>query len=210
MTALRLYSPPFTPLSLFDVLHNPAFGIIVFGGKEMRRNDSFISPGRGIEIPADPLIEWLILHILPGSGARLRLLGLLGGAWWAGHHLSRCGSAWRQKGSYPPLGKCTQASSYSHVTADKELQGQRGEMRTGQACQSSNYFTPRGNKAPASGVFASSGVLRVSVSYENFPQGRYIYTHQNFCDCFGSAISKRQCGGRWLSAAVRGAEIDTQ
>lgn len=43
MTALRLYSPPFTPLSLFDVLHNPAFGISAFGGKEMRRNDSFIS-----------------------------------------------------------------------------------------------------------------------------------------------------------------------
>lgn len=37
----------------------------------------------------------------------------------------------------------------------------------------------------------------------------YIYTHQNFCDCFGPAISKRQRGGRWLSAAVRGAETDT-
>lgn len=93
MTALRLYSPPFTPMSLFDVLHDPAFGISVFGGKEMRRNDSFIRPGCGIQIPADPLIEWLILHILPCSGARLRLLGLLGGAWRAGHHLSCCGSA---------------------------------------------------------------------------------------------------------------------
>lgn len=88
------------------------------------------------------------------------------------------------------------APSYSHVTADKELQEQWGEMRAGQACQSSNYFTPRGNKAPASGVFVSSGVLRVSVSYQNFPRGRYIYTHQNFCDCFGPAISKRQRGGR--------------
>lgn len=80
MTALGLYSPPFTPLSLFDAPHNPAFGISVFGGKEMRRNDSFISLGRGIQIPADPLIEWLILHMLRGSGARPRLLGLLGGA----------------------------------------------------------------------------------------------------------------------------------
>lgn len=71
------------------------------------------------------------------------------------------------------------APSYSHVTADKELQGQRGEMRAGQACQSSNYFTPRGNKAPASGVFVSSGVLRVSVSYQNFPRGRYIYIHSS-------------------------------
>lgn len=117
MTVLRLYSPPFTPRSLFDVLHNPAFGISVFGGKEMRRNDSFISPGRGIQIPADPLIAWLILHIVPGAGARLRLLGLLGEA-WSSSLLLRLRMTAKRKQSLRSE-NAHAAPSYSHVTADK-------------------------------------------------------------------------------------------
>lgn len=42
----------------------------------------------------------------------------------------------------------------------------------------------------ASGVFVSAGVLWVNVSHQNFAEAD-IYTHQNFCDCFGLAISKR-------------------
>lgn len=44
----------------------------------------------------------------------------------------------------------------------------------------------------ASGVcfLVSEGILWVNVSHQNFVETD-IYTHQNFSDCFGLAISKR-------------------
>lgn len=72
MAALQVGSPPSTALPVFDVLHAPAFGHSMFGERK-----SFIyQSGRGIRIPADPLIRWLILLILLGAGAGVCLLGL--------------------------------------------------------------------------------------------------------------------------------------
>lgn len=94
-STISVFSLPFTSLSVFDVLHNRAFGHAVFS--EIDERKWFIHQTRpGIQIPADLLIRWLILQILLGAGAGPRLLGLYGRTWCTGHHLSCSDSVWQQ------------------------------------------------------------------------------------------------------------------
>lgn len=72
-STMSVFSSPFTSLSVFDVLHNPAFGHTVFSETDERK--WFIHQTRpGIQIPADLLIRWLILQIFLRAGARLPTL----------------------------------------------------------------------------------------------------------------------------------------
>lgn len=60
----------------------------------------------------------------------------------------------------------------------------------------------------ASGVFVSAGVLWVNVSHQNFAEAD-IYSSKLLW-LLWTGNFKTQHGGRWLSAAVCGAEIDVQ
>lgn len=74
-STVSMFSPPFTSLSVFDVLHNPAFGHSVFWERDERK--WFIHQTRPrIQIPADLLIRRLILQIFLSAGVGLRLLEL--------------------------------------------------------------------------------------------------------------------------------------
>lgn len=201
-----VFSPPFTSLSVFDVLHNPAFGHSVFWERDERK--WFIHQTRpGIQIPADPLISWLILQIFPRCGCRAALIRAFSGARWAGHHLSRSDSAWQQ----------TQARLTSEkMCTSHHLIQMSNQIRN---CRDDSMIWRLDSPVRAVIILLRLEVwilpqvcvflfLQVNVSHQNFAEGDIHSSKLLWLLWTGNF--KTQRGGRWLSAAVRGAEIDTK
>lgn len=208
-SAVSIFSPPLTSLSVFDVLHNPAFGHSVFWERDERK--WFIHQTRpGIQIPGDLLISWLIPQLFLGAGAGLRLLRLSaehGAQVIMSPVATLCDSKHKQAS---PLKMCTShhliqmSGQIKNCSDDGMIRGLDRAVRAVIILLREEIWI-----LPQVCVFlfllAFCGWMRHIRTLL-----KQIYTHQNFCDCFGLAISKTQRRGRWLSAAVRGAEIDIQ
>lgn len=215
MTVLCLcFSPLCIFLSVFDVLHNPAFGYNVFWETDERK--WFIHQTKVSDTnpswPADHMVD---IAERPQGRCSPAFIRTFSGAWYIGHHLPGSDSVWQQTQAGLTAQNTHIAPHNSNVQPHKKLQEWWWDMRAGQICQRGNYFQQKGNIDLASGVclLTSTESLWVNVSHQHsveidivYLYYIYFYTHQNFWDCVGLAISEAEWGK--MNETVHVAEKD--
>lgn len=154
--------------------------------------------------PADQLVD---IADLPRCGCRAALIRAFSGAWWAGHHLSRGDSVWQQ--TQARLTSEKMCTSHHLIQMSNQIRNCRDDSMIWRLdlpvraviilLQLEIWILPQVC------VFL---FLRVNVSPQNFAEGDIYSSKLLWLLWTGNFKAQRE--GRWLSAAVRGAEIDTK
>lgn len=154
--------------------------------RQMRGNDSFIRQGSEYK---SHLTCWSDGWYCRSSSWRVpgTLIRAFSGAWCMGHHLSCSDSVWQQTQAGLTSENVHIAPPNSNVKPDKELQDDSGIWGLDRPVRGVIIFHQKEIWIwPQVCVFL---FLWANVSHQSSAKAD-IYTHQNFCDCFGLAISK--------------------